>query len=204
MFSIPRFQTAPFALSICILLSTGVLLALGGGRPAQAQQADAAETDTTIQVETKTRKSPTQAQLYSLGGTLVPVLLGAGMDRERDDIRLPLLATGIFVGPSVGHFYAENTGQALAGIGIRLGGGVLSIVGFGVALNASLEGNGGGGGAALFYAGALTGLVSAGYDIFTAGNAARDYNEAHGLSVQAAPTVGPRGEQVGLALQVSF
>ena len=204
MFSIPRFQTAPFALSICILLSAGTLLALGGGHPAQAQQADAAETDTTIQVETKTRKSPTQAQLYSLGGTLVPVLLGAGMDKERDDIRVPLLAAGILVGPSVGHFYAENTSQALTGIGIRLGGGALSVLGFGVALNASLEGNSGGGGAALFYAGVLTSLASAGYDIFTADDAARDYNEAHGLSVQAAPTVGPRGEQVGLALQVSF
>jgi len=126
------------------------------------------------------------------------------MDRERDNIRIPLWIFGAFVGPSLGHFYADNTGQALAGIGIRLGGGALSVLGFGVALNARLEGNSGGGGTALFYAGVLTSLVSAGYDIFTADDAARDYNEAHGLSVQAAPTVGPRGDQVGLALQVSF
>lgn len=204
MFSISRPRTASFPLSICIVLSAGALLALGGGRPAQAQQADAAEADTTIQVETKTKKSPTQAQLYSLGGTLVPVLLGAGMDRERDDIRLPLLATGIFIGPSIGHFYAENTSQALTGIGIRLGGGALGALGFGAALSASLEGDSGGGGAVLLLVGGLTVLVSMGYDIFTADNAARDYNQAHGLSVQAAPTVGPRGEQVGLALRVSF
>ena len=204
MFSIPRFQTAPFALSICILLSAGTLLALGGGHPAQAQQADAAETDTTIQVETKTRKSPTQARLYSLGGTLVPVLLGAGMDRERDNIRIPLWIFGAFIGPSLGHFYAENTSQALTGIGIRLGGGALGVLGYGAVLSAILEENSGGGGVALLLVGGLTGLVSAGYDIFTADDAARDYNEAHGLSVQAAPTVGPRGEQVGLALRVSF
>ena len=196
MFSIPRPRTVP--LEFCILLSAGALLALGSVRSAQAQQADVPEKDTTIQIESKTRKSPGRAQLYSLGATMVPLIGGLGADNA------PLGAAGFFIGPSVGHFYAENTGQALAGIGIRLGGGVLSIVGFGVALNASLEGNGGGGGAALFYAGALTGLVSAGYDIFTAGNAARDFNKAHGLSVQATPTVGPRGEQGGLALQVSF
>ena len=116
------------------------------------------------------------------------------MDRERDNIRIPLWIFGAFIGPSLGHFYADNTSHALTGISIRLGGGALGVLGFGVALNASLEGNSGGGGTALFYAGALTDLVSAGYDIFKADDAAREYNEAHGLNAQVAPTVGPRGE----------
>ena len=202
MFSIPRPRTVP--LGFCIFLSAGTLLALGGVRSAQAQQVDVPEKDTTIQIEYKTRKSPTQARLYSLGGTLVPVAFGAGMDRERDNIRIPLWIFGAFMGPSLGHFYAENTSQALIGIGIRLGGGALGALGFGAALSASLEGNSGGGGAVLLLVGGLTGLVSMGYDIFTADDAARDYNEAHGLNAQVAPTVGPRGEQVGLALRVSF
>ena len=199
MFSIPRPRTVP--LGFCIFLSAGTLLALGGVRSAQAQQVDVPEKDTTIQIEYKTRKSPTQARLYSLGGTLVPVAFGAGMDRERDNIRIPLWIFGAFMGPSLGHFYAENTSQALIGIGIRLGGGALGALGFGAALSASLEGNSG---AVLLLVGGLTSLISMGYDIFTADDAVRDYNEAHGLSVQAAPTVGPRGEQGGLALQVSF
>ena len=204
MFSTLRSQTAPFALSICTLLPAGALLALGGGHPAQAQQADVPDQDTTIHVETKTRKSPTQAQLYSLGGTLVPVALGAGMGRERDNIRIPLWAFGAFIGPSLGHFYAENTTQALTGIGIRLGGTALGVLGFGAALNATLEGDGGGGGSALLLLGGLTVLISGGYDIFTAGGAAHDYNETHGLKARVGPAFGPQEEQVGLSLQVQF
>lgn len=204
MFSTLRQQTAPFVLSICTLLPAGALLLLSGGRPAQAQQADLPERDTTIHVETKTRKSPTRAQLYSLGGTLVPVVLGAGMDKERDNIRIPLWTFGVLVGPSLGHFYAENTTQALTGIGLRLGGSALGVLGFGAALTASLEGSGGGGGAALLLLGGLTVLGSGGYDIFPAGGAARDYNETHGLKAHVGPAVGPQGEQVGLSLQVQF
>jgi hypothetical protein len=197
MFSISRPRTASFPLSICIVLSAGALLALNGGRPAQAQQPDAAETDTTIQVETTTRKSPSRAQLYSLGGTLVPVVLGAGMNKEMDDVRVPLLAAGILVGPSAGHFYAENTTQALTGIGLRLGGVAIGFRGL-------LENPLGEGGEGLILVGGLTILTSGVYDIFTAGGAARDYNETHGLKAHVGPAVGPQGEQVGLSLQVQF
>lgn len=201
----PRRQRASVLLLVCILLSTGALLTLGSGRPARAQQADAPEKDTTVHVETKTRKSPTRAQLYSFGGTLVPILLGAGMDSERDDVRVPLWVTGIFIGPSVGHFYADNASQALTGIGIRLGGGALGILGFLSALDASLEGNSDYGGAAFLYGiGGLTVLISGGYDIFTADDAARDYNEVHGLKARVGPAVGSQGEQVGLSLQIQF
>jgi hypothetical protein len=158
-----------------------------------------------IQVETKTGKSPTRAQLYSLGGTLVPVVLGAAVDKERDDVRVPLWIAGILVGPSVGHFYAENISQALTGMGLRLGGGALGVLGGAAVLDAALGGDSSGeGGAALILAGGLTILISGGYDIFTADDAAREYNAAHGLNAQVAPTVGPCGEQAGLALRVSF
>lgn len=204
MFLTSHLRTPPFALLICILLPAGALLALGGGRPAQAQQVDAPEKDTTIHVEAETRKSPARAQAASIGATLVPVFLGSVMGKKRDEVRIPLLAGGFFIGPSVGHFYAENTGQALTGIGLRLGGTALGVLGLGVALNSSLEGESGGGGSALLLIGGLTVLTSAGYDIFTAGDAARDYNETHGLKARVGPAVGPRGEQVGLAVQVQF
>ena len=127
------------------------------------------------------------------------------MDKERDDVRVPLWIAGTLVGPSVGHFYAENISQVLTGMGLRLGGGALGVLGGAAVLDAALRGNsGGGGGAALFLSGGLAILISAGYDIFTADDAARDYNDAHGLNVEVAPTVSPRGEQVELALRVSF
>ncbi len=190
---------------IFLFLLAGLLAGDGGVRPAQAQQADVAETDATIQVETKPGKSPTRAQLYSLGGTLVPVVFGAAMDKERDDVRVPLWIAGTLVGPSVGHFYAENISQALTGMGLRLGGGALGVLGGAAVLDAALGGDSSGeGGAALFLAGGLTILISGGYDIFTADDAARDYNEAHGLKAHAGPAVGPQGEQLGLSLKVQF
>jgi hypothetical protein len=196
MLSTSRPRTASFALSICTLLSAGALLALGDARPARAQQADTAETDTTIQVETTTRKSPSRAQLYSLGATMVPLIGGLGSDNA------PLWAAGIFIGPSVGHFYAENTSQALTGIGLRVGGSALLVLGAGAAVNSG--GSSGGSGSGVLLVGGLLGLVSAGYDIFTADDAARDYNEAHGLKSRVAPAVGPQGEQMGFSLQVQF
>jgi len=209
MFAHSLNRSTRHRLLVCLFLLTGLLALDVGVRSVSAQRPDSianakemtarGNTAPAPQVE---RKSPNRAQLYSLGGTVVPTVVGAKAGDA--ELGATLVFLGLGLGPSLGHLYADNTDQALVGIGIRVGGGALGALGAAAALNASLEGNSGGGGAALFYAGVLTSLVSAGYDIFTADDAARDYNEAHGLSVQAAPTVGPRGEQVGLALRVSF
>jgi hypothetical protein len=142
-------------------------------------------------------KSPRRAFAYSLGGT---VLLA------------PVFGTGLIVGPSLGHFYAGNNRQALIGIGIRT-------VGAGGALGALLSipsdpeeperGPVPAPGSdedtvrtAVALGSALVWLGSAVYDIATAPGAARAYNASRQVAV--APTVGPDGERVGLALHVTF
>jgi hypothetical protein len=209
MFAHSLNRSTRHRLLVCLFLLTGLLALDVGVRSVSAQRPDSianakemtarGNTAPAPQVE---RKSPNRAQLYSLGGTVVPTVVGAKAGDA--ELGATLVFLGLGLGPSLGHLYADNTDQALVGIGIRVGGGALGALGAAAALNSILDEDSGGGAGSLLLIGGLTVLMSGGYDIYTAGDAAREYNEAHGLSVQAAPTVGPRGEQVGLALQVSF
>ncbi|GEM_PF-1731999 len=194
-------------LLICIFLLAGLLALDVGVRPASAQRPDSSAKEMTARRDTLTtseaeRKSPRRAVLYSLGGTVVPTVVGASASNSGFGVTLLLLGVGF--GPSVGHLYAENTDQALVGMGIRVGGGALGALGAAAALDSILDEDSGGEGGALLLVGGLTVLLSGAYDIFTAGDAAHEYNVAHGLNAQVAPTVGPRGEQAGLTLRVSF
>lgn len=205
-------------LLVCLVLLAGFLALDVGVRPASAQRPDSSAKEITTRRDTTTaprmeRKSSRRAVLYSLGGTTIPVTAGlvfdgsesgGGLLSSGSEGQLLAIGTGLVVGPALSHFYAENHTRALSGIGLRVGGSALSALGFIGAVAASLEGSGGGGATLLFLTGGLTTLTSAGYDIFTADDAARDHNEAHGLNTQVAPTVGPSGEQVGLSLRVSF
>lgn len=160
---------------------------------------DTTETDTTDsggmgQLE---RKSPTRALAYSLGGTAALA---------------PVFGIGLVVGPSFGHYYADNQFQANLGIGIRLLGGGAAVVGAaGSALGATEEVFGDGNqdvDAETFgLIGGIGGgivLISAVVDIVMAPFAAQDYNEAHELEVRVHPTAGPGPDQAGLALEVKF
>lgn len=194
-------------LLIFLFLLAGLLAMDVGVRPASAQRPDSSAKEVTTRRDTPTaprvgRKSPKRALFYSLGATVLPTAAGMNVGDAGAGVVLVLLGAGL--GPSIGHLYAGNNDQALVGIGLRVGGGALGTLGFASALNASLEGQDAGGSGALFLVGGLTVLISGVYDIFTADNAAREYNEAHGLNAQMTPTVGPRGEQAGLALRVSF
>jgi len=162
--------------------------------PAAAQHSPRADTTSerarggSVQVDSGAAridpKSPGRATAYSLGGTL---------------LLTPVFGTGLILGPSFGHFYADNPRQAMAGIGLRTAGtaafllgaeealepgeseaaGAVSLVGFGVAIGSLL------------------------YDIGTAGNAARAYNERHGLRARVVPAADAHG-QVGLAVRVQL
>ena len=57
-------------------------------------------------------KRPGRAVALSLGGTL---------------LLAPAYGAGLFVGPALGHFYAENHSQAWVGIGIRTGTALVAI-----------------------------------------------------------------------------
>lgn len=146
-----------------------------------------ARANPTVPADARQRKDPGRALLYSLGGTVL----------------LTPLLVGPIVGPSFGHFYANANERAWLGIGLRSGATSLAGVAFLVDLGNASEDE-------LSFAGVIAGgawlgvFVSAVYDIVTARRSAREYNEVYGLNARVAPTVGPQGEQVGLALHVSF
>jgi hypothetical protein len=183
---------------MCALLLTGLLAAGARACPASAQQPDTAEDDTTGLEDipegaaSAERKSPARAVLYSASGTVL----------------LSFILVGPIVGPAFGHFYAGDNTQAWRGIALRGGGAVLSL-GFGIAHLGSMQ-TGGGSDAAedgtlLGAKVALWGVFAhAVYDTITAWHSAKEYNESHDVRAQVAPTVGPRGEQVGVTLRVSF
>ncbi len=127
-----------------------------------------------------------------------------------------VLASGLIVGPAVGHFYAKNDGQAWRGIAVRGGAGI----GFGfttVLAAASLDGNYLGNylgaddeGSEIAGVAAIVTLLASGlvlgvrtlYDITEADDAARAYNNKAGLAVR--PRVNPVQRQAGLAMQWIF
>lgn len=184
MLSVPIRKPPRSRLFMCLLVLTGLLLAGATAFPAAAQQPDSVAADTTAHEDTTRavasaeRKSPARAVLYSAGGSF--------------------LLTPIF-GPAMGHFYADDNAQAWRGIALRSGGFLLAGV-FGFAFLAQQES----GEPTLAKLTINAVAIHAVYDIITAWDSATDYNEAHGLSAQVTPTIGPRGEQVGLALRVSF
>lgn len=132
-----------------------------------------------------------------------------------------LVAAGLVVGPSVGHFYANAERQAGLGVGIRggavlVGGAALSIIAVEVIANSvafvlfpfasrdyelsrtsQVAGNVATG----------AGIVMAGsilFDIVTAPLSAYQFNEANNLRVQVAPRVSPTLDQAGLAVHLRF
>lgn len=188
MFPLSFNRTIQHRLLTSLFLVSGLLVAEPSVFHASAQQpvpsADTvARKDTTKIGVSSERKSSGRALLYSVGGTVL--LLPAG-------------GVGVVIGPAVGHFYAANSQQARAGIAIRTGGAGAVGIGGVWALGAPRVGWG------LLTGGALVVAGSALYDIVTAPRSAHEYNKDHSLSAQVAPTVGPRGEQVGLALRISF
>lgn len=70
-------------------------------------------------------KSPRTAALLSVGWTAAPVLAGtvAGIESE---VGVLMIASGIVLGPSAGHWYAGRTVRGLTTAGLRLGLGVLA------------------------------------------------------------------------------
>lgn len=181
-------HSTQYRLFVCLLLLAGLLLAGAGVIPASAQQPDSVEVDTTGPDSTWTvasveRKSPERAVLYSAGGTLLTFVSGIG----------------IIVGPSFGHFYANDYSRAWGGIAWRTGGlllaGTLGLAGLATTSDAAVLGAG------LAFIGVLGHAL---HDIVTAWNSAKEYNESHDVSAQVAPTVGPQGEQVGLSLSVQL
>ena len=116
-----------------------------------------------------------------------------------------LVFVALPIGPSLGHFYADNPVQAIAGIAVRTGALAVGIV---AAVSLGSDGD------VLAPETRLVGSVavllgSVAYDIATAGPAARAYNRRHGLdarraaAVVVAPAVGADGQR-GIRLAARF
>jgi len=153
------------------------------------------------------RKSPARALTYSLGSTVLLAPFGVGL----------------IAGPSVGHFYGGNSGQAWTGIGIRSGAFLTAGTGYTLILSATVpavpeepgETTDPGDfrrlgewaeptGTVLLVAGITVLLGSAVYDIATVRDAVRDYNQNRTVQARVTPAVGLQGEQIGLSIQLQF
>lgn len=129
-------------------------------------------------IQAADRKSPGRALLYSLGGTVVLT---------------PISGLGLLIGPSFGHYYAENPVRARLGIGIRSG-----IIGGGALLALSTES------LVPLGIGSLAFIGHVIYDVITAPLSAKEYNEQLGANLSVAPTSNPQSGQGGLSLQVQL
>ena len=72
------------------------------------------------------RKHPDSALMWSLGATAIPIAAGVYAEDQGDDFLAFLLITsGVIVGPSAGHLYAEQYARGWITIGLRTGLSIL-------------------------------------------------------------------------------
>lgn len=153
----------------------------------------------------KKPKSENTAILLSLGATIIPCTVGWFTHPTSLIIGFGM---GTILGPSVGHFYAEQSGHALWGIGIRalgIGAGIATMrAGYGKKTIFDEPENSGL---------VLTGLGLLGvtgvymlYDIFEASSSVRKYNESIKKTdnVYFVPKIDLKEENYGLSLVYYF
>lgn len=195
-------------LLVCLLVLPGLLGAGTGVAPASAQRSDPVDVGTTARTDpprsvvSAERKSPGLALALSVGGTAVP-LFAAGFLMDTD-AGPPLLGVGSVIGPSLGNHYAENRRRAVKGFKIRAAGVTIIAEGMVVGLASPFSESIGTAARVLIGTGLATMAVGAIYDIATAPISAKEYNRTHDVRARIAPAVEAQGEQVGLALHVSF
>ena len=171
---------------------------------------DAQSTATTPRQLTRfsVEKSPGRALALSAAGTLLPIAAGAVVlatrprgdpvsgepaDETYDVVGGVLIAAGLGLGPSLGHFYAHKMGWFLPRV---LVGGVLGVV---------AAGSDWGSGVTLALLGLTAVTVMAARDIATAPAAARRYNGRRlGFALGLDPRRGgrPMGLRLGLAAKL--
>ncbi len=71
-------------------------------------------------------KSEVVARNMSISATVIPCVLSLIVSSD-DDARFWLSLSGLVIGPSVGHFYAEQWSRGFTTAGIRLGLGVVTV-----------------------------------------------------------------------------
>lgn len=85
-------------------------------------------------------RSPAKAFLWSFGGTVIPTVLGGAvgsivgasdskMGSAADAMATSLMLSGMFLGPSAGHWYAGQTSRGVKTAGTRLVGATVCLIG---------------------------------------------------------------------------
>src|SRR5690349_22667086 len=147
-------------------------------------------------------KSENTALMLSLAGTVVPAAVSAPAafgDEENVGAAWVFLGA-LLLGPSVGHFYSDRPGRALAGIGIR---GV-AMVGLGGAIAASWDSENSDADA-LAVASLGLGAACIAYDIVRAPHSARVQNNMVRQSkVTASMGTRTRSPSLGMCVEMRF
>ncbi|MEE9441874.1 MAG: hypothetical protein V3V99_04330 [candidate division Zixibacteria bacterium] len=154
-------------------------------------------------------KSRSKAIQLSFLGTVLPIAAGIpflGHGKEvgaaNNVAGLSIMGLGLFIGPSLGHFYAENNSRAIGGIGIRVFSAGLAVYGLST-IDIFGDDNSGGGG--LFLLGGIACLGSTVADIAKAGKSVDSYNKSHAshnLSIH--PTYFANANTPGLNVTLTF
>jgi hypothetical protein len=150
-------------------------------------------------------KSGSAALLWSFLGTAVPVVtgtLGVYRNDETSNLSAAVLAGGLIIGPSLGHFYSARPGPALVGIGIRTLASTAVAAAAAVALGDDSSANDL---TVLGLCGVIAGTASLVWDVASAPHSAHVHNDhvrqGH-ATFGITPSVGSNG--LGLRAAVSF
>jgi len=143
--------------------------------------------------------SPRRASAISLASTLVPCAIGAAsFVSDAPEAGWMLGAPAIMLGPATGYLYGGLPGRGLAGVGLRLGAGVLTVLGVGSMFDESSDSTGG---AYVALAGAVVVAGSAVFDLALVGRDVRRKNLSRAVTI--VPWRSPSGA-AGLALRAGF
>ncbi len=176
-----------------------VLLLLGANLYGQAPD--------TLWTKISGQKSENMAVYLSVVSTIVPIGAGIALrTQEPEGLGAGLIISGLLIGPSAGHFYAQQWGQGFKTIGVRVG------LGFGVLLTSAtiaskfidptedIISN-----VAAASCLAIAGVAVAAhgiYDITTTPKSVRKYNEK--LNPELKPEINLRDQRYSLGLVYRF
>jgi len=230
-------RTSLFRTALCtVLMLVAFLLGLGGGE-VLADEGRRASPDvrgtTSSPLEVDTIRAPKRtdvAVLSSVGGTLLPTAGGVTLINRVRDVPayrrdgttlwrgVGSLAAGLVVGPSLGHFYAQNHDQAWTGMAIRGGAatsGMLALWAYpfqeeggptpGRASSGSEPAASAEGVLSWVMVASAAVLVSRSvYDLLSTPQAVQEYNVQPTVRAQVVPHVSPTGTSGGLTLRLQF
>lgn len=128
------------------------------------------------------------------------------------DIGVILTSLGIIIGPSAGNMYAQNPESVMKGIGTRLlGSGMALLGGYFIIANAISSALGGSnyntisaGGTLMFVGGTALILYSTIYDIFNAPLNVKKYNKNKGPNYVLSPVYYTEYQVLGAAISIRF